>query len=108
ILSAGWLATPLDIRSREFRGMARKQKRLVGEYRSGLLASRDNQGCLIPEGGKYVAQCMTYSHRGVQVDQCGLPPSLRESICHADDDTFVEAEHVTKIRRKVAEHRQLG
>jgi hypothetical protein len=51
---------------------------------------------------------MTHAHGRVQVDERGVARGLRVPIGHADDDGFLQAEHVTEVGRKLTEHQQFG
>ena len=43
-----------------------------------------------------------------RLTSAALPRGLRVAVGHADDDRFLQAEHVAEVVRKVAEERQLG
>ena len=51
---------------------------------------------------------MADAGRRVQVDERRVPRRLRVAVGHADDDRFLQAEHVAEIVGKVSEQRQLG
>jgi hypothetical protein len=105
VLRARGLVAPLHVGLRQLRGLCGEQKRLVGQDRARLLPRGDHERRAVLERREDIAHRVADTGRGVQIDQRGIARRLRVAVGHADDDRFLQPEHVAKVVGEVAEHR---
>ena len=108
VLAARRLAAPLHVGLRQRRRVGGREKRLVGQDRSRLLAGGDDERRAVAIGGEDVAHGVTDAGCRVQVDDGRVAGGLREAVRHADDDRLLQPQHVAEVVGKVLEQRQLG
>ena len=108
VLAARRLAAPLHVGLRQGGGIGGREERLVREARSGLLASRDDERRAVAVDREDIAHRVADAGRRMQVDDRRVAGGLGEAVRHADDDRFLQPEHVAEVGGEVLEERQLG
>ena len=108
ILGARRLAAPLDVGPRELGRPLGEQEGLERQYRARLLSGDDQERRLVLGGGEHRPQGVTETGGRVQVDHGGVARRLGIAVGHPDRHHLLQGEHIAKIGREVAEHRQFG
>ena len=108
VLGPRRLVGPLDQRVRHPGRVAVGEVGLQRHLRPRLLAGGDEQRRVVGLGVEDRPHRVADARRRVEVDRRGGAGGLRVAIGHADDDSLLQPQHVTEVRGKVGQHRQLG
>jgi hypothetical protein len=105
---AGGFDAPFDIGPRQFGCVDRVQERIEWQDRTRLLARHDDHRGPVRMGGENIAHRIPDARRRMQADERGVAGRLRIAVRHPRHGRLLEAEHIAKIGRKIAEQRELG